>query len=169
MCPLIPGRVPSAAHWRSSCGLCSLWYIALLWFGGFLRLYVVRLVSAIMFDIISIIILISCIVLRICCINICFLVVVVDVSGPILVKNWLDSGETHSLQRKCVTVPPSAGWTGSFQFGTLLRRSVEFHLLATLHNARPDALPWRGNGCVFGGDCSDHIFTLGALLERCVS
>ena len=35
-----------------------------------------------------------CIILRICCcINIFVLVVVVDVSGPNLVKNWLDSCE----------------------------------------------------------------------------
>ena len=46
----------------------------------FLRLHVVRLVSAIMF-MISIIVLISCI-------SIFFLVVVVAMSGPILVKNW---------------------------------------------------------------------------------
>ena len=67
LCPWIPRRVPSAAHWRSSCGLCSLWYVALLWFGGFLRVYVVRLVSAILLNIISIIILISSIILRIVC------------------------------------------------------------------------------------------------------
>ena len=111
---MIPRRVPSAAHWRSSCGLCSLWYVALLWFGGFLRVYVVRLVSAILLNIISIIVLLSCIILRI----ICLLVVVIDVPGPIFVKKTgLILVNSHSLQRKCVTIPPSAGGTGSLSSG----------------------------------------------------
>ena len=110
---LDPRRVLSAAHWRSSCGLCSLWYVALLWFGGFLRVYVVRLVSAILLNIISIIILISCIIPRI----ICLLVLVIDVPGPIFVKNWLDPGEFTLFATKMRYHPPSAGGTGSLSSG----------------------------------------------------
>ena len=80
-----------------------------------------------------------------------------------------DSGEFTLFATK-MRHNSSVGRRGrDFKFGTLLRRSIGFHLLATLQNARPDALPWRGNGCVFGGDCSDDIFALGALLGRCMS
>ena len=170
---LDPHQNPSGGALAQRLGALISWSVALLWLGSLLRLRVVRLIISVIVLLSRIIVFISCIIVFISCIVVFLLVVVVAISVPILVKNWLQSGELAFFATKMRHHSSVGRLDRLLKLGELLCRRVG--PFPALRSYRSCVLSdWRRGGCcsiggwcsccLLRGDCSDGVFSLRTFL-----